>query len=67
MWQVTDDSGPGATYDASVHDRVYAIGPEASVFIMPAMAFLSVRVLREFGCQDRSEGSTVTVTFMKIF
>jgi hypothetical protein len=32
-WQVTDDSGSGVTWDKSDHDRVYAIGPEVSVFI----------------------------------
>jgi hypothetical protein len=67
LWQTTDDSGTGATYDTGVHDRVYSIGPEVSAFIMPAMAFLSVRVLREFSSQDRSEGWTTAVTFTKIF
>ena len=67
LWQVTDDSGSDVTWDAGVHDEVYALGPEVSVFIMPAKAFLSVRALWEFGASDRSEGSTATITFTKIF
>lgn len=67
LWQLTDDSGTDAVWDTSVHDRVYAIGPEVSVFIMSAKAFLSMRVLREFSSQDRSEGFTTAVTFTKIF
>lgn len=65
VWQVTDDDLPGSAVN-TVHDRVYAIGPEASVFIMPAKAFLSLRALYEFGAQDRSQGSTITLTFTKI-
>ncbi len=67
LWQVTDDSGADMNWDASVHDRVFSIGPEASVFIPPAKAFLSLRTLFEAGARDRTQGNTVTVTFTKIF
>lgn len=67
LWQLTDDSGSAVTWDAGVHDKVYAMGPEVSVFIMPAKAFLSVRSQWEFGTSDRSEGSVTTITFTKIF
>jgi hypothetical protein len=66
-WQVTDDSGSGVTGDKSVHDRVYAIGPEVSVFIPPAKLFASLRSQWEFGAEDRSEGNVTTLTLTKIF
>ena len=67
QWQLTDDSGSDVTWDKSVHDRVAAIGPEASLFIPQIKSFLSVRALWEHSAVDRPEGATVTVTFTKIF
>lgn len=66
VWQLTDDSGLDAVWDTSIHDRVYAVGPEASVFIPRARAFLSFRTLFEFGARDRSQGNATTITFTKI-
>ncbi|OQY53800.1 MAG: hypothetical protein B6245_22345 [Desulfobacteraceae bacterium 4572_88] len=64
QWQVTDDSGPGSTGDK---DSVYAVGPEASIFIPSAMFFMSLRSQWEFGAEDRSEGIFTTLTLTKIF
>jgi len=65
--QLTDDSGATALWDTSVHDRVFAIGPEVSAFIMPAKMFLSVRSVWETGAKDRSQGHSTCITLTKIF
>ncbi|MCP4717859.1 MAG: hypothetical protein GY860_00245 [Desulfobacteraceae bacterium] len=64
QWQVTDDSGTGAD---DTHDQVFAIGPEVNLFIPSVKSFLNLRILREFGAEDRSEGSAAVLTFTKIF
>lgn len=66
QWQVTDDRGSGVRWDTSVHDRVYAIGPEVRVFIQPAEFFISLRSQWEFGSEDRAEGNVTTLTLTKI-
>lgn len=66
-WQVTDDSGSDVSWDKSDHDRVYAVGPEVSVFIPPAKLFASLRSLWEFDAEDRTEGNVTTLTLTKIF
>lgn len=67
LWQVTGDSGADVYWDTKVHDRVFSLGPEASVFIMKAKAFLSLRTQWEFAARDRTEGHITTITFTKIF
>lgn len=54
--QVTDDSGPGVVYDASVHDRVFAVGPEVSVTLPGSRLMGHLRHQWEFGAVDRPEG-----------
>jgi len=66
QWQVTDDSGSDAV-NTDKRDRVYAAGPEISVFIPPIMSAVSLRSQWEFGAEDRSEGNITTLTFTKIF
>ncbi len=66
-WQITDDSGDGVTYDKSVHDRVFAVGPEINVFIPQIMAAVSLRAQKEFGAVDRTEGYVSTLALTKIF
>lgn len=66
-WQVSDDSGSEVGWDKSVHDSVYAVGPEVSVFIPPATLFVSLRSQWEFDAKDRSEGNVTTLTLTKIF
>ena len=67
QWQVTDDNGDDVVWDKSVHDRVAAIGPEVSVFIPEVKASVGIRALWEFSAVDRPEGTTVTLTIIKIF
>jgi hypothetical protein len=64
QWQVTDDSGSGSSSDK---DRVYAVGPEVSLFYPLAKLFISLRSQWEFEAKDRSEGNCTTLTFTKIF
>jgi len=65
QWQTTDDSG---TQGARVNkDRVYAIGPELSIFIPQITFFISLRSQWEFSARERSEGNFTTLTFTKIF
>lgn len=66
QWQVTDDSGSDAV-NKDVHDRVFAVGPEVSVFIPPVKSFLNLRVLKEFDARDRSEGTVAAMTLTYIF
>jgi hypothetical protein len=68
QWQLTDDKGSDVPDSIqSLHDRVAAIGPEVSVFIPPIKSILSVRAAWEFSAVDRPEGTTVVLTFTKIF
>ena len=67
QWQVTDDSGSDVTWDKSVHDKVFAIGPEVSTFVPSAGLFVSLRNQWEFGAEDRSEGNVTILTLTKIF
>ena len=66
-WQVTDDSGSDVKYDASVHDRFCALGPEILYFYAPAKMSFSLRYQRQFAVRDRTEGHTVVFSFVKIF
>lgn len=67
QWQLTDDHGSDVTWDKHVHDRVAAIGPEVSTFIPSIKASIGIRALWEFSAIDRPEGTTVTMTIVKIF
>lgn len=67
QWQVTDDSGSDVSWDKSVHDRVWAIGPEVGVFL-PSLKFgISLKGLREFDAVDRSEGYIIVLNLTKIY
>ncbi len=65
--QMTRDRGTEIQYDASVKDRVFAVGPEASFFFPKRMMFLSVAALGEFGARDRSRGNVLVLTLTKRF
>lgn len=66
-WQTTDDDNVNGAYDPSVHDAVYAAGPEVLGMVekMPFLErpmILSVRALWEFGAKDRPEGFRTVIT-----
>lgn len=66
-WQITDDSGNGVSYDKSIHDRVFAAGPEIDIFIPQIMSAVSLKYQKEFGAVDRPEGYVANLSLTKIF
>ena len=66
-WQISDDKGSDVLYDASVHDRVFAVGPEVTCFIPPIKMNIELRGQLEFGAVDRSEGTKMCLTLVKAF
>jgi len=65
-WQVTDDRGSDISWDKSVHDRVWAIGPEVSIFLSGPGLGISLKGVREFDAVDRSEGYIIVLNLTKI-
>jgi hypothetical protein len=66
-WQTTEDKGRGVYWGHS-KDRVFAAGVEANYFIKPIIqTAISLRLLKEFGAQDRPEGYMTTLTLTKRF
>jgi hypothetical protein len=66
-WQTTDDSGHGAFWDKSVHDRVFAVGPEVNYMIKPVGLHMALRFEKEFGARDHTEGHILNLTLTKKF
>lgn len=66
QWQVTDDRGSDVSWDKSVHDRVWAIGPEVSIFLPGPGLGISLKGVREFDAVDRSEGYIIVLNLTKI-
>ena len=64
QWQVSDDSGTGAT---DSRDQVFAAGPEINYFVAPLKTNVTLRYLMEFGAEDRSEGDVAALVFTYIF
>jgi hypothetical protein len=64
--QVTVDSGPGAVLP-KVRDHVIALGPEISAVCTKLGVIGSLRYLKEFDANNRSEGQMVTLTLTKRF
>lgn len=62
--QTTTDSGAGAS---SARDQVVAVGPEITAICPKLKLMTSLRYLREFAAEDRTEGNAVTVTFTRRF
>ena len=67
QWQVTEDKGIDVLYDASIQDRVFAIGPEVGCFIPPLKLNMELRGQYEMGAIDRSQGLKACFTLIKIF
>lgn len=62
--KVTEDSGKGSTSD---RDRVAGVGPEISAFCPKLGINTSLRYEYEFMAEDRLQGHTITLTFVKRF
>ena len=65
-WQVTDDTGSAVTYDASVHNRFFSVGPELLYFHEPAKICVSTKYQAEFGAIDRTQGHHIVLSLVKI-
>lgn len=61
QWQLTDDSGPGITYDPTVHDSIFGVGPEVSLVLPSSRLIFNLRHVFEFGAVDRPEGSITSL------
>jgi len=66
-WQITDDSGHDVSWSAGVHDRVFAIGPEISIYIPFLKIKGQLRNQIEFCAKDRSEGVITNISFTIMF
>ena len=63
-WQITEDSGTGASSDKG---EVYAAGAEINLAYIPTFMQVSLRMLKEFGAKDEAEGSKVVLTISNAF
>ncbi|GAB6908355.1 conserved exported hypothetical protein [Desulfosarcina cetonica] len=63
-WQVTDDSGNGATENRT---QLSAVGPEINYFLVPLKTNMTLRYLKQFGAKNTSEGSMAILTLTYVF
>lgn len=66
-WQITDDRGNDVYYDKSIHDRVFGLGPEISIYVPFLKLKFQFRNQVEFGARDRTEGAITNFSFTKLF
>jgi hypothetical protein len=66
-WQLTDDRGDDIDYDNSIHDRVFGLGPEITIYVPFLKLKFQFRTQFEFGARDRTEGMITNFSFTKIF
>lgn len=67
QWQVTNDGGPGVTWNPRTHDQVFAVGPELGVIFPKVPLKLNIRTLFEFGSVQRTEGNLTAITLTTRF
>jgi hypothetical protein len=65
QYQITDDAGPGVSYDRKAHDRVFGLGPEAIAFVPKWKILVSLRYEREFAAADRPQGNLAVLTLTR--
>ncbi|HOW99032.1 MAG TPA: transporter [Deltaproteobacteria bacterium] len=65
QWQVTNDRGDDVTWEKNDRDRVFAIGPEADIFLPGVTLFVNWRTLAEFDAVDRTEGVIMAIKLVK--
>ena len=66
-WQLTEDEGTDVFYDASVKDKIFAVGPEVTWYIPKAKLNVEFRSQFEFGAIDRSQGTKICLSLFKNF
>ena len=62
QYQTTRDRGRDVTWDKSVKDRIYGIGPELKINIPEMNAAASFNYIHEFGAIDRAQGNIYGVS-----
>lgn len=67
QWQLTDDRGRDVNYNKCIHDRVFGLGPEISIYVPFLNLKFQIRNQVEFGARDRTEGLITNLSFTKIF
>jgi len=67
QWQVTRDRGSDITYNRSIRDRVFGIGPEIGIYVPFLKLKFQFRNQIEFGARDRTEGVITNLSFTKSF
>lgn len=65
-WQVTDDGGTAVTYDRSVHDRFFSIGPEVNYFDADKGLGWQLRYQFDFGAIDHPQGRNLVLNVVKV-
>ena len=63
-WQVTEDTGPGAS---KLKSRTFAAGPEINVAIPKYKAQVGIRSLWEFESRNSTQGNITTLTLTLSF
>ncbi|MRT92593.1 transporter [Ancylomarina sp. 16SWW S1-10-2] len=66
-WQLSEDKGSDVLYDASVKDRIFAVGPEVTCYMPKAKLNLEFRGQFEFGAVDRPQGRKMCLSLFKNF
>lgn len=66
-WQLTEDTGSDVLYDASIKDRIFAMGPEVDCYIPTIKLNVELRGQFEFGAIDRSQGRQICLSLFKNF
>jgi hypothetical protein len=66
-WQLSEDKGSDVLYDASVKDKIFAVGPEVTCMFPKAKLNLELRSQFEFGAVDRSQGKKMCLSLFKAF
>lgn len=65
-WQLSDDSDDGPGTVADNRKEAYAIGGDINLFwLPPTLLQMNLRVLREFGAKNTTQGSQVVLTVTK--
>lgn len=64
-WQLTEDEGADVVYDATVKDKIFAVGPEVTCYIPTLKMNVELRGQFEFGAIDRPQGTKMCLSIFK--
>ena len=67
LWQVTDAQGKDVIWDKSVHDRVFALGPEIRFAVPKMKVGVEFRTNFEFAAVNRPQGIAGVFNFTRAF